>query len=53
MPNDDVSLLADIADIERRINKAKHDKNYQLLEMLIGRLRNRRQQLNELRQRKS
>ena len=53
MPNDDVSLLADIADIERRLEKAQQDKNYALVEMLIGRLVNRRLQLNELRQRKS
>ena len=53
MPNDDVSLLADIADIERRISKAQHNKNYHLIEMLIDRLVNRKRQLKELRQRRS
>lgn len=53
MPNDDVSLLADIADIKRRINKAKHSKNYHLIKMLIDRLANRKRQLKELRQRRS
>ena len=53
MPNDDVSLLADIADIEGRINKAKHNKNYDLIEMLEDRLANRKRQLKKLRQLRS
>jgi hypothetical protein len=48
MPNDDISLRADIADIERRMREAQKNKNYMIIEMLMGRLANRRRQLKEL-----
>ena len=48
MPNDDMSLRADIEDIERRLKLAKKEGNLMIVDMLEDRLANRKRQLKEI-----
>ena len=48
MPNDDVSLRADIENIEQRLGAAKKEGNLMIVDMLEGRLANRKRQLKEI-----
>jgi hypothetical protein len=48
MPNDDMSLRADIEDIERRLKLAKKEGNLMIVDMLEDRLANRKRQLEEI-----
>ena len=53
MPYDDVSLRADIENIEQRLGAAKKEGNLMIVDMLEDRLANRKRQLKELKQRRS
>ena len=48
MPNDDVSLRADIENIEQRLRAAKKEGNQMIVDMLEDRLANRKRQLEEI-----
>ena len=48
MPNDDMSLRADIENIEQRLGAAKKEGNLMIVDMLEGRLANRKRQLKEI-----
>ena len=48
MPNDDVSLRADIENIEQRLRAAKKEGNLMIVDMLEDRLANRKRQLEEI-----
>ena len=48
MPNDDVSLRADIENIEQRLRAAKKEGNQMIVDMLEDRLVNRKRQLKEI-----
>ena len=48
MPNDDMSLRADIEHIEQRLRLAKKEGNIMIVDMLKDRLANRKRQLKEI-----
>ena len=48
MPNDDMSLRADIENIEQRLRAAKKEGNQMIVDMLEDRLANRKRQLKEI-----
>ena len=48
MPNDDMSLRADIENIEQRLRAAKKECNLMIVDMLEDRLANRKRQLEEI-----
>ena len=48
MPNDDMSLRADIEDIERRLKLAEKEGDLMIVDMLEDRLANRKRQLKEI-----
>ena len=48
MPNDDMSLRADIEDIERRLKLAEKEGDLMIVDMLEDRLANRKRQLEEI-----
>ena len=48
MPNDDMSLRADIENIEQRLRLAKKKGKLMIVDMLEDRLANRKRQLKEI-----